>query len=101
MEEAEPGRTNRNHDKHTFHIPNILARVTRSKKNHYNSIPAGEDEEEDNNNDDHIRSSQAEEDVLTGLGVETSREWHSMTVTQRLMVRVAFGIFGAAVLLPL
>lgn len=86
----EPEREVRNHDRHTFHLPNVFSRTQPS--NEYHSIPGGEEE------GDELVNREAE---TTRPGVEASREWQAMSGKQHAAVRIAFGILGAAVLLPL
>ncbi|UZJ54850.1 hypothetical protein CBS101457_004170 [Exobasidium rhododendri] len=95
----EPGREHRNHDKHTFHLPNIFSRATQISKNQYRTVPAGEGEE-DEGEEETDAYSDSDEGALAGIGVESSPEWATMSSIQHSMIRVAFGIFGAAVLLP-
>jgi hypothetical protein len=105
MEQPE-GRENRNPDKHTFHLPNVIARETRRARrtrptNRYRTIPRGEEDDEAGSGSESESEGESDEDTLAGVGVETSREWQSMSRFQHATVRIAFGIFGAAVLLPL
>lgn len=88
------------HTHHTFHLPNGYPRSTVESNNDYHAVPADEVDGvgggahniDDDDNDD---------DTLAEIGVETTPAWHSMTATQHALVRLAFGILGATVLLPL
>lgn len=77
---------------HSFHIPNAYARSALSSEEEYSAVPGAEEDVED--------------DDIEGIpshltGVEASDTWPTLTRYQRGLVRLAFGILGALVLLPL
>lgn len=82
------------HTHFNFHLPNGHARSTVESNSQYHAISGEEvDVTDDEDNDDTT--------LVVGFGVETTAAWHSMTSSQHALVRIAFGILGATVLLPL
>lgn len=83
---------------HNFYIPNSHPRAKLHTDQQYHAIP---DEEAAENGQDDNGSVEGDEVNLTGVGVEISPAWRAMSPTRHALVRIAFGILGATVLLPL
>lgn len=76
-----------------FHLPNLFSRSERT----YEALPAGAEEEDEGAAA--LAAPPLGDDE--GEGAEGTRAWREMSTLERGATWAAFGILGAAVLLPL
>lgn len=86
---------------HNFYLPNSHPRATIHTDQQYYAVPSEELDLVQATEEDDGDILEGDEDTLIPVGVETSTAWHAMSPARHALVRIAFCILGATVLLPL